>query len=315
MSLGTSQDVIPLFIASDSGCMHGLVVTIESALAASGPGTRFEIHIADCGLDPRVRASMEEAWSADPKVSEVIVHRLSLEMFDGMFTDSRLRPATLARLQMPELMAGRHRVVYLDTDLLVCGDLGEIARLDLDGGSLAGVVDYFPNLGSTNYRLGELPLELDPAEVCVNAGVLVADLDKWREVGIWEKGSLLLREHSDKFYHHDQSVINLLLSGSFRLLDSKWNRQQELLDEVPMLAKSDGIIHFIGKTKPWHYAYRPGCGAVSRWHEQLARTKVALPPLDRPSLGYRGPLGWLYARKAAQLVAMRARTFLDRCRN
>lgn len=301
-----------MFLASDSGCQHGLVVTVESALRNSSDGFRAEIHIGDCGLDPETRRSMEEVWTRHPKVAGVRFHKLDLDDFHG-FMSSGLHPAALARLQMPELMPEAGRAIYLDTDLLVLGDLSELARIDLQGLPVGGATEgYFKTLREAGYRLSEIPVEVEPDAPYFNSGVLVADLGLWRQARVWEKSKSLITSHFDKFTHNDQSVLNLLFSGRSLVLAPKWNRQRQVYDDLPLVVPRDaGIIHFIGPVKPWHYSKRSGCGAVSLWQEQLARTEVHLPPLS-PRRHYQGALPLLWARKAAKLASARLARILSR---
>jgi lipopolysaccharide biosynthesis glycosyltransferase len=302
---GTSS--IPIFVASDSGSQHGMVVTVESALDRASPDFRFEVHIGDAGLDPDVRKSMREEWSKHPKVGSLVFHDLSLDSFNGLFTKVRLRPATLARLQMPDLITNAPRAIYLDTDILVLGDLKELASLEFGDTAVAGVIDNLPTLRDQGYDLDGLPFHVPPETPYINAGFLVANLDYWRRHDFWERGKVLLSEHSDKFSHFDQSVLNLLCAGKLHILPNRWNRQRQLVDELPMALQKASLVHFIGPIKPWHFGYRPGCGTVAMWHEQLRKSKVKLPPLPPPSRSYRGPLLSLYLRKLSTVARIKVR--------
>lgn len=305
-----SNSPIPLFLASDSGCQHGMVVTIESALDAASADFRVELHIGDCGLDPEVRSSMEQVWAKHPKVSSIHFHRLSLEGFQE-YMHTGLHAAALARLMITDLIPDHDRAIYLDTDILVHGDLKELAEVDLQGNALAGVLEgYYHSLRESGYKLAEIPLEVQPDAPYFNSGMMVIDLEKWRQAPVWDTGKLLMTQYRDKFGHNDQSVLNLLFSGKALMLPLHWNRQRQMFDELPMVLPKDGITHFIGGIKPWHFAYRPGCGAVSKWHEYLIQTQVSLPPLPTPKRSYRGPVSLLWARKYAGAFLKRLRSTL-----
>jgi lipopolysaccharide biosynthesis glycosyltransferase len=304
---------IPLFLSSDFGSQHGMVVTIESALENSSPDFRVALHIGDCGLDPEVRTSMERVWSVHPKVASLTFHDLNLENFKGRMRVG-LPVAALARLQITTLIPEGDRAIYLDTDLLVLGDLKELAEIDLQGNPVAGVIEgYFKTLRESGYKLSEIPMEVVPDAPYFNSGMLVIDLAKWRDIPVWETGEMLLSQYRDKFSHNDQAVLNLLFSGRTLMLPDHWNRQRPMFDELPVLKHGDGgIIHFIGRTKPWNFSYRPNCGAVSLWHEVLRRSKVELPPLAKLNRSYRGPLPILWGRKLVSLAMGRIKSKLRR---
>lgn len=289
-----------------------MVVTVESALRNSSDGFRAEIHIGDCGLDAATRASMEELWPRHPKVAGLHFHSLDLGDFHE-FMHRGLHPASLARLQMSELIPEASRAIYLDTDLLVSGDLSELADIDMRGHPVGGAPEgYFGTLREAGYRLSEIPAEVQPDAPYFNAGVLVVDLSLWRDDSVWERSKDLITSHSDKFSHNDQSVLNIIFSGKSLVLDPKWNRQRQIYDDLPLVVpRSKGIIHFIGPVKPWHYADRAGCGAVTLWHEQLKRTDIHLPSLS-PKRSYSGPVPLLWAKKAAKLARAKLSRLLPR---
>lgn len=308
-----SNAPIPVFLASDAGCQHGMVVTIESALDNASPDFRVALHIGDCGLDPDVRASMAKVWPTHPKIASLTFHDLHLDDFKE-YMHVGLHVATLARLQITDLIPNGDRAIYLDTDLLVLGDLKELAEIDFKGNALAGVLEgYFSSLRESGYNLSEIPLEVQPDAPYFNAGMLAINLDAWRNAPVWETGKLLMTQYRDKFGHNDQSVLNLLFSGKALMLPPQWNRQRQMFDELPMLLPRDGgITHFIGAIKPWHFAYRPGCGIVSKWHEYLLRTKISLPPLPTPKKSYRGPLIALWGKKYFNTISARFSRLLTR---
>lgn len=300
---------IDLFLASDSGSQLGLVVTVESVLANCGPETRIALHVADCGLDPALRSRMAAVWTGHRAVDSVRFHELSMAPYQK-FMLRNLRAAALARMRMPDLVPSS-RAVYLDTDILFLGDIQELADADLGGAPVGAVREgYHATLGDAGYDLQGLPFPVPASAPYFNSGVLVADLDAWRRESVWEKGIALLSGHREKFTHNDQSVLNILFAGRACILAGRWNRQRQLFDELPLLVPpGPGAIHFIGPVKPWHFAARRGCGAVSRWHEQRLRSRVD-PPLDPPVRGYRGPLVLLWGRKLFQMARMRLRRAL-----
>jgi len=298
-----------LFLASDSGTQHGLVVAVESALDNASPGFRIDLHIGDCGLDPTTRASMEEVWSRHPGIASLTFHRPRIEQFRP-FMAGGLHPAALARLQMDRFIPGARRAIYLDTDVLVLGDLRQLAEVDLAGRCLAGAREScHADLASAGYDLSAIPLPTTPEAPYFNSGVMVVDLERWRECRVWETGEMLLTRYRDKFSHNDQAVLNLLFCGRVALLPDRWNRQRPICDALPiLLPREGGILHFVARPKPWLFAYRPGCGAVSRWHEYLRSTRIELPPLPAPERRYRAPGALLWPAKGLDAIVRRVRS-------
>lgn len=108
------------------------------------------------------------------------------------------------------------RVIYLDCDTIICRQLGSLFNLDMRGCSVAGVedlvLDYFKK------QVG-----LEPSQKYINAGILLIDVNKWREDNITKLFINYIKKHNGKVTHHDQGVINGTLVNSCMILSPEYN--------------------------------------------------------------------------------------------
>mmetsp|Transcript_37192 Transcript_37192/g.81200 ORF Transcript_37192/g.81200 Transcript_37192/m.81200 type:complete len:362 (+) Transcript_37192:51-1136(+) len=161
-----------------------------------------------------------------------LAHLQSLTSLDGWPT------AALYRLLLPELLPNRHRVLYLDTDVIVNGDLVPLLQVKMN--HAVGVVpssdDLYWNLLSNTW-LGIVGAEACPdyanltsqgfrinSETYFNSGVMLLDLDRWRA----ENLTRLVTEIGESDLVHwcfaDQLALNLAFGdGSVDVLDWRWN--------------------------------------------------------------------------------------------
>jgi lipopolysaccharide biosynthesis glycosyltransferase len=165
---------------------------------------------------------------------------------------------TYARLLIADLLPRElDRILYLDGDILVRGDIGGLWTTDLRGKTVGAVVDNPPY--PFNRTLG-LPAD-DPY---FNAGVLVIDLRRWRDLNIGERCLVFAREHPDRLRYCDQCALNFILHNDWTALDRVWNFQSMdvahfvngnvRFDAVdPQQLAAARLIHFSGRSKPWHY--------------------------------------------------------------
>jgi lipopolysaccharide biosynthesis glycosyltransferase len=165
---------------------------------------------------------------------------------------------TYARLLMGNLLPLEiDRILYLDGDILVRGDVCELWTTDLQGRTIGAVVDLprYP----FNQTLG-----LRADALYFNAGVLLIDLRRWRERKIGERALTLAREHRDRLRWSDQCALNFVLQDDWTVLDRSWNFQSFDVAHVvnghmrfdrvdPKRLASARLIHFNGTSKPWHY--------------------------------------------------------------
>lgn len=157
------------------------------------------------------------------------------------------------------------RVVYLDSDLVVLGDLAALARVPLEGKTVAAALD----LHVRDWSRGCAPLRSVPHAAGVpyfNAGVLLIDLAAWRARRVRERALEFLEVNADRIQFWDQDALNSALVGDWVALDPRWNRMshywaQREAGSLPFSAAVNAsladpyVVHFASGIKPWR-AYR-----------------------------------------------------------
>jgi lipopolysaccharide biosynthesis glycosyltransferase len=166
--------------------------------------------------------------------------------------------SVLDRLFFPELLPKVDRLVYLDLDLVVRGDVAELASFEPSARGIAARPT--PNVTwATAARAFELrSMDLDPlrarrlrglaaaatdlAAPYFNAGVLVLSLERLRQRRFIPKALRVMRE----FGLNDQDTMNLFAGGDFTRLPWYWNANPhfEFVDDAK-------LIHWAGVNKPW----------------------------------------------------------------
>jgi lipopolysaccharide biosynthesis glycosyltransferase len=182
----------------------------------------------------------------------------------GLRVVNHISAATYLKLSMGEtLPANISKVIYLDADILVRADIGELWRYDLGDSVVAAVPDEYVS-GDVGRNI-KTRLGLDPDSPYFNSGVLVVDLDRWRKVSVGPNALRFVRDHPDRMTYNDQCALNWVLRNRWTSLPDCWNLQTHgLVDERRWgymeytgdslsRAKETKIIHFTGPSKPWHY--------------------------------------------------------------
>jgi lipopolysaccharide biosynthesis glycosyltransferase len=149
------------------------------------------------------------------------------------------------------------RVLYLDGDTVVTGDISPLWNVDL-GGALLGTVDI------PGSQRGVTHLEMRAEDGYFNAGVLLIDLKQWRETKAVDTVLGYVDAYPERMTRDvDQEALNACFHARRKRLDFKWNvvwsffRQPEALplarEEVEAICREARIIHFNGHPKPWSY--------------------------------------------------------------
>ena len=171
-----------------------------------------------------------------------------------------ISPVSYFRLLLPDaLPAQLQRVIYLDCDLVVLGDMGTLWDIDLNDHYAAAVPELTADSHLVSSPQGirlwrELGLAADLEQF--NSGVLLINLDKWRAEFVKQRALVYLEKAADWLRWHDQEALNVVFAGDWLRLDVRWNlTMRHLMKSVPVTYKPPCIIHYHSAEKPWHAGY------------------------------------------------------------
>ncbi len=281
----TSNNIIHVACAADANYVIPLAVTMCS-IAANCTKTRgLVFHVIQSGighdLRKKVAVSLERTGFPDARINwiDVPLERIANLKLAHDYTTC----LTFARLLIPELLPVTvEKALYLDCDIVVNEDVGELWDMDLGEKSLfaardsLGVVSQQPG-GLLNYRELGIPANAH----YFNAGVLLMNLQKWRDCSISERLFKYLWDHRAIIQLADQEALNAVLWDDWGELDYRWNWQVAwrrvrlgiaAVNWVPEETRKS-IIHFVRAEKPW----LPGCDCPERTYffKYLDRTEWA----------------------------------------
>ena len=179
--------------------------------------------------------------------------RVSNDAVSELKVDGHVTKAAYFRLRIGELLpATLKRVLYLDPDIIVTGDVTELFETDLLDFPFGAVPDLFVELYRREIRS---KIELSEGAHYFNSGVLLIDLPRWRSLNIGGRAITYCRSNRDAITFWDQCALNHAANGRFYVLDQKWNFQTNSVFQTESSARlhSAKIVHFTGKLKPWHF--------------------------------------------------------------
>lgn len=268
-----AKDQVHLAFGCDRNVADGLAAVIASAAHHLSKDRQLRVHVLDCGLGESMRAKLrtmvaDKLPRAQIEFVEVLADRM--KDFPQPFL-THVSHATYARLFLHELLPSIDRVIYLDCDLLIRGDLTELYELDLAGCALAAVQDKV--ITSFSHELDTLAADLpaiDPRSPYFNAGVLLLDLQRLRSIDATALYAKAFRQVKAK--QADQSILNMVCHGRWKKLPTRWNRQILLGSGYNMFAnEKGGIWHFTSRIKPWQVRRRGARGLLAQWYRELDR--------------------------------------------
>jgi len=249
------NDKIPVLMASDAAYLQHAGACVAS-LATNNPHLLFDVHLASAGELGDVGQKFARSVRCFNNATVTVCRT------DLLPADLPLRlhstKETYIRLWIGELFPKHDRALYLDPDVIVLSTIDELWSVDLSKKTVAAV----PIPGST--RPGQLGM---PPEVpYMQSGVLVFNLQRWRELQYTERCLEVLARDPSKAIDADQDILNICLQGDWEVMPYYWNVISPFyflthnlgisLVELRDIQREARIIHFNGASKPWSYLSR-----------------------------------------------------------
>ncbi len=226
--------MISLLYSGNAKVFKGLLISLVSV--AKNTCEALDVHILTMDLsdinadfspiNEEQRDFTEKIIKKQNEQSRITLHDLT-NIFKGEMMNSPnmknfYTPYAFLRLFADEADIGG-RVIYLDTDTVARQDISPLFAMELDGAEFAGARDY----------LGKIFIRPD----YINSGVLLLDIDKIKETGLFRKARRFCAEKRSAF--PDQDAINHYAQKK-RFFPSRFNEQHKM--------KKDTIIRHFSKT-------------------------------------------------------------------
>lgn len=160
--------------------------------------------------------------------------------------DAHLTTDAFNKLIFPVLVKSVSKFIYLDSDLIVLGDVEKLWEVKIKSGIIAATEEK--DLTKKYLWLGKKPF--------FNSGVMLVDAIRYRKVNVASKTVNFTIENSEDILYQDQDGLNHTLNNNWQKLDKSWNVTTFNLKEQKLKEGHINIIHFNGdgKCKPWNYS-------------------------------------------------------------
>jgi len=187
---------------------------------------------------------------------EITIINVDKGIFSELKVSEQFPLSIYYRYLIPNLIS-ESKVLYLDSDIIVKGDLSELFSTNIIGVAFAAVEDQRSDDVTIANRLGiNGPY--------FNSGVMLINSDYWRTAGMLMELIGFIKENPHKCVFPDQDALNVIAENKFILLSPKFNVQSEhyypienqfLRKEkwscIQAALRDPIIIHYTAE-KPWY---------------------------------------------------------------
>lgn len=265
-----------LLVTVDKKYLPPLQVMLTS-LYINNPGEDLEIYLIHSGLREEEMEPLKR--QCDGMGYKLFLIKIEEEYFEDAPVTKQYPREMYYRLLAPCFLPDRlTRILYLDPDILVINSLRPLWETDLEGRLFAAAA----HTGKTNLANNINQVRLGTDNKYYNSGVLLMNLEQGRKEIRPDEIFAYSREHARELLLPDQDILNAVFGSRTRELDDfLWNydarnystyllRSGGICD-MDWVMSHTGILHFCGKSKPWHSGYIHRFGILYKHYIQLNR--------------------------------------------
>ncbi len=255
-----SENTIHLLSCTDKNYLQQLCVLITSLFENKTCTNNFVYHVFH---DDLKLTDIEELLKIAQKYnSEVELHDMNtFHLYDSIIRYGHVSKAALYRLSVADILPiDVKKVLYLDCDMVINGDIFNLWNTNIDNYQVAAVED-------APLFTRHAKLFMPPDSRYFNSGVLLINLEKWRTNNTALKIIEFLVKFPERRTYNDQDGLNAVLHSEWLRLPPVYNQQTVLFflpakrlvyskSENKIARKFPIIVHYTGvniNTKPWQY--------------------------------------------------------------
>lgn len=231
--------MIKYIVYASSDSYSPLLAASMVSLMTNNPDTRLTFLIFDNGISVTNKeriAQLANKWHY--KCYFIEMRDFSL-IYDKKLEVHELDLTTYARLFLGEILpVDIDKVLYIDCDTIINGNISELLELDIDNVGMAGVEDTINDIEKNN-------INLSLSTSYYNAGVLLLNLKYWRENKLFAKFKKCIEDYNGKVPYLDQGILNITVEDRMTL-PLKYNVQSPIyaFKNYKKLMRYFGLSHF-----------------------------------------------------------------------
>lgn len=306
-----------IVVASDENYVPHLETLLISIGESNSKVEKLNIHVFDAGISDESRYSINQYIYIYPNMKfefHAMSKNVILEKIGEKVAKDRSL-ATFSRIFIPEILKDE-RALYFDVDAIVLKDLRELYQIDLEGFAVAGVSDSNPIVRHRNVGLSD-------DDVYINAGMILWNLEKCREINFVDQCRNFIRTYAGKIDAMDQGTINGVLGSKklIKIIHPKYNvltsmyqlKQNDIIkiynlkhyysdSELSEAVRHPVFVHFTPNmtTRPWEKNCKHPM-KTEYWRFR-SKTKFKEVKLDEDKRSFKlRILGWTYRNLPIQL--------------
>lgn len=269
-----AENSVPVVFSANDYYVPFLSTMLQSIKETSTRTYNYDVLILNTDISNKNQQIIKKQLTSNNFSIRFINVSRRMQAYRNLPVRGHFRIETYFRLLIPEMLSHYNKILYLDSDMVVCSDIAELYNTDVNGYLLAACKDadtaglyngYEPN--KKNYM--DNVLKLSNPYNYFQAGTILFNLAEFRKTYTTEE----MMEYAMSYQWEllDQDVLNHLAENRVKYVDMAWNvmmdwrnirineiigiAPQYLYEEYMKARKNPKIIHYAGPDKPWDIPY------------------------------------------------------------
>ena len=240
---------IPICFATDDNYVPFLTVALASLLDNSSKDNFYRIYVLTSHLSQENMDSILKQQKENSSIEFVQLSKELDKVQDMFHLRDYYSKETYYRIFIPNLFPQYQKVLYLDCDITVLGDVSELYNTQIHGYYVGAVQE---EVMQTFEVFGNYVEKADGInrKNYFNAGILLINCRRWRNKLIAERFVDLLNRYKFRVVQ-DEDYLNVLCKENIKWLPLGWNKtsyKNETFND-----KDLKIIHWKINWRPWKY--------------------------------------------------------------
>ena len=203
--------------AADNNYAKLLGISMLSLFEANKDFTQIDIFVLDCGIGLENKNKLNSIVEKYERKISFVIMKDFVSSLDLKMGARKISIASYGRLFLTSVIPKSYnKILYLDCDTIVLGDLHKLWNINIEKYMLAGVRDTVDK-----YFLKSIGLKQE--DYYVNAGIMLVNLENWRKYNLQERFLSFIERFKGNVPHHDQGTINAVCNKKIYILPPNYN--------------------------------------------------------------------------------------------
>lgn len=274
---------IPIFFSTDDNYVPFLTVALHSIIENASKEYDYRVIVLNSGIAKENKEKILNLENENFKIEFADVNKkindITAKLTNGL--RDYYSNSIYYRIFIPSLFPKFKKALYLDADIVVVDDISKLYFEELGENLLGAITDDVVNANESFKQYAISVLGIKP-ENYFNSGILVMNLEKFREENVESKFVHLLSKYNFDTIAPDQDYLNYLCRGKVKYIHKGWDKMPFTGEDIS--GEDLHLIHYNMFQKPWYYSDVPyekyfwEYAKKSSFYEDISKMKETYTP-------------------------------------